>query len=75
VAFPLRPDGFRVTSEQYRLELDSAIGAMLARLRVPVVQISGGVARRRREIMEIVRQSWPELFADYAGGAASDQSG
>lgn len=69
VAFPLQADGFRVTSEEYRQELDRAISEMLPAIDVPVVRIHGGVARRRRELMAIVRQSWPELFAGRAGGA------
>lgn len=69
VAFPLKEDGFRVTSDRYRLALDSSINAMLAEIDVPVVKVSGSVARRRRELMKIVRESWPELFAAQAGDA------
>jgi len=70
VEFPLQADGFRVTSEAYRRELDQAINDMLKDIGLPVVVISGGLTQRRRALLAIVRQMWPELFFSQAGGLA-----
>jgi nicotinamide riboside kinase len=69
IEFPLRADGFRVTSEQYRRALDSAIAEMLADVSVPVTVIRGNRNQRRRALLAIVRQTWPELFEGRAGAA------
>ena len=62
VQFPLRNDGFRITSVKYQHELDQAIQAMLARMEVRVVEVRGSKAQRKRTIMNEVQQAWPELF-------------
>jgi nicotinamide riboside kinase len=70
IEFPIQADGFRVTSEQYRRALDTAICEMLADVSVPVTVISGNRNQRRRALLATVRQTWPELFVSQAGTAA-----
>lgn len=63
VQFPLRDDGFRVTSVKYQRELDRAIQALLAKAPVRVVEVRGSKNQRKRTLLEEVQQAWPELFS------------
>ena len=62
IQFPLRGDGFRVTSREYQQRLDEGIAEMLALLNVPVVTIRAERKKRRRLVFAEVESHWPELF-------------
>ena len=63
VQFPLRDDGFRVTSVDYQRELDQAMQAMLGDVKVRVVELRGSKAQRKRTLLEEIQQAWPEFFS------------